>query len=178
MDLIAINSRRIGEQEVRTVNARDLHAFLEVRRDFTNWIKARIKQYGFTDGVDYAVFDSPVLANQSGRGGDRRSVEYVVTIDMAKELSMVERTQKGREVRRYFIECERVALAYPSITREVHGRMMAFERRDKLTHAMAQLGSRHMLERKEALRELREEKALLEEITQLRLALGGAEVAA
>lgn len=64
------------------------------------------------------------------------------------------------------------ALHTPSITREVHDRVMAFERKDKITFAMASLGARHMIERKEALRDLREEKALLEDITQLRLMLG------
>lgn len=59
--------------------------------EFTVWIKDRIEQYGFVDGRDY-VIGSPVSGNQSaGRGGDRRSVDYHLTIDMAKELSMVER---------------------------------------------------------------------------------------
>lgn len=65
------------------------------------------------------------------------------------------------------------ALVAPSISREIHDRVMAFERKDKVTFALAQLGSRQMLERKEALKDLREEKALLEDITQLRLLLGG-----
>lgn len=105
-ELIAIESRQIGEGEIRTVNARDLHSFLEAKKDFSNWIKDRIDKYGFTENQDY-VIGSPVLANQNGRGGDRRSIDYHLTIDMAKELSMVERNEKGKQARQYFLECER-----------------------------------------------------------------------
>lgn len=127
--LINIEQKQIGTTHVQTVDARELHAFLDVRRDFTNWIKQRIVKYGFVENQDYVcVYGlslSPNLANQSsienvlsadqdfdirsnqGRGGDRRSIAYHVSIDMAKELSMVERTPKGKEARLYFIECER-----------------------------------------------------------------------
>jgi anti-repressor protein len=57
--------------------------------------------YEFTEGVDYAAIDPPVLANQTGRGGDRRSIDYHLSLDMAKELSMVERTAKGKQARMY-----------------------------------------------------------------------------
>jgi phage anti-repressor protein len=121
--LINIEQKAIGTTHVQTVDARELHAFLEVRRDFTNWIKQRITKYGFIENQDFICIDglslSPNLANQSsienvcspdlaskGRGGHNR-MEYHLTIDMAKELSMVERTPKGKEARQYFIECER-----------------------------------------------------------------------
>lgn len=89
-------------------NARDLHAALGVGRDFTTWIKERIEQYGFVDGEDFKL-DSPKRGNQSGRGGDRRSRDYHLTLDMAKELAMVENNDRGREVRRYFIRVEQAA---------------------------------------------------------------------
>ncbi|MCR2831019.1 antA/AntB antirepressor family protein [Acidithiobacillus ferrooxidans] len=87
-------------------DARDLHAFLDVRWDFTTWIKRQIAKYGFVEGVDYEVFHNPVENPQGGRPTD----EYHVTIGMAKELAMVERTAKGKEARLYFIECERITL--------------------------------------------------------------------
>lgn len=119
--LIPVISGTIQDQPAQLVNARDLHAFLGVGRDFSNWIKGRISEYGFVENQDF------VLIRQNGRikekGGDRRSIEYHLTLDTAKELSMVERTEKGREARRYFIECERrlieatqaPALAPPSV---------------------------------------------------------------
>lgn len=54
-DLIKIQPQNIGGQAIETVNARDLHGFLESRQDFSNWIKNRIEQYGFVEGVDYLL---------------------------------------------------------------------------------------------------------------------------
>lgn len=101
-DLIPITRRELGGNAIPTCDARELHAFLEVGRDFTNWIKDRIEQYGFEDGRDF----SPILAKSSG---GRPSTEYAISLDMAKELAMVERNEKGRQARKYFIECERIA---------------------------------------------------------------------
>lgn len=108
--------RRFDGETIQTVNARELHETLGVGRDFSTWIKSRIEQYGFAENTDYVVFtdsgeksfDSPESVNQkSGRGGDRRSIYYHVSLDMAKELAMVENNDQGRAARRYFIECER-----------------------------------------------------------------------
>jgi len=104
-ELIAVRQQSIGQQEIKTVNARELHSFLEVKKDFSDWIKDRINKYGFTENQDYVC--SPVLGSE-GRGGQNR-IDYHLTLDMAKELSMVERNEKGKEARLYFLECERVA---------------------------------------------------------------------
>lgn len=105
-----------GEIEGRTqqlCDARDLHQFMQVGRDFSTWIKDRIEQYGFVEGEDFtpvSTFGSPNRGNQTGgRGGDRRSIDYHLTLDMAKELAMVENNDQGRQVRRYFIAMERQA---------------------------------------------------------------------
>lgn len=85
-----------------TVNARDLHAFLEVGTAFKDWIARRVEDYGFSDGKDFCSF----LSESSG---GRPAKEYALTLDMAKELAMVERNEKGKQARSYFIECERRA---------------------------------------------------------------------
>jgi len=103
--LIAIRSQAIGGQLVQAVNARNLHAFLEVGKDFSNWIKDRIEQYGFLENQDFTVFANP---GENYRGG-RPAKEYAITLDMAKELSMVERNSKGKQARQYFLDCERRA---------------------------------------------------------------------
>lgn len=95
----------IGGATIQTVNARDLHAFLKVGKDFSNWIKDRIEAYAFAENVDFVVFAE---TGENSRGG-RPAKEYAISIDMAKELSMVERNEQGKKARQYFIECERRA---------------------------------------------------------------------
>lgn len=80
---------------------------LGVGRDFSSWLKARLKKYGFIKDFDYFI-DSPNRGNQ--KGGDRRSKEYTLTTDVAKELCMVKNNNLGRKFRKYFIDCERVAM--------------------------------------------------------------------
>ena len=106
----------IGGIEIQTVNGRDLHAFLEVGKDFSTWIKDRIAQYGFADGADYAVYQD-LRSPKSGSTKSRTVTvtEYAISIDMAKELAMVERNDQGKRVRQYFIQCERRAKQAPAI---------------------------------------------------------------
>lgn len=93
----------IGKHPAQQIcDARDLHGTLEVRRDFTNWLKGRIDEYGFEEGEDF----SPVLAKTPPENGRPRT-DYHLTLDMAKELAMVENNDRGRQVRRYFIACEK-----------------------------------------------------------------------
>ena len=101
--LIPVVSQVIGGQSVQTVDARALHAFLEVGKDFSTWIKDRIEQYSFEQGKDFEVFTS---FGENPQGG-RPTKDYALTLDMAKELAMVERTPKGKQARQYFIECEK-----------------------------------------------------------------------
>jgi phage anti-repressor protein len=98
--LVPVVAATIGARSVQAVNARDLHAFLEVSTAFKDWIARRIEEYEFVEGGDFCSFlsESP---------GGRPSKDYLLTLDTAKELAMVERNAKGREVRQYFIECER-----------------------------------------------------------------------
>ena len=102
-ELIKIELRRLNGEEIQTVNARDLHAFLGSKQDFSTWIKSRIEQYGFIENQDFVVFHE-IMENPQG---GRPAKEYFITLDMAKELAMVERTEQGQKARRYFIECER-----------------------------------------------------------------------
>lgn len=105
MELIQIDKCLIANNPVQTVNARELHRFLEVKRDFPTWIKDRIDQYNFVENQDFVVFPE---IGENPKGG-RPAREYALTLDMAKELSMVERNEKGKQARQYFIDCERKA---------------------------------------------------------------------
>ena len=102
-ELIPLQLQTINGNAVETVSARELHAFLEVGRDFSNWVKGRISEYDFVENQDFVVF---AKIGENPNGG-RPSQEYYITLDMAKELSMVERNEKGKQARKYFIECEK-----------------------------------------------------------------------
>ncbi|RUQ65181.1 phage antirepressor Ant [Azospirillum doebereinerae] len=106
-DLIPMGTSDMGGQPVRTVNLRDLHTFLEVKSNFRDWVKNRIQDFGFLENQDF------VTAIEIYRGGERR--DYHGTLDMAKELAMVERNEKGKQARLYFIECERRAKEGPAL---------------------------------------------------------------
>ncbi len=87
----------------RAVNARELHAFLEVGKDFSSWIKKQIERCDLIEYQDYEVF------TQKGENlqGGRPTSEYALSIDAAKEISMMSQCEKGKQARRYFIECEK-----------------------------------------------------------------------
>jgi len=99
-NLIAVTESTIGEGSVHTVNARELHAFLEVKSRFNDWIRDRINKYEFVENQDFTTLTENLVS-----GGHR--IDYHVTLDMAKELSMVERNAKGKEARQYFIAVEK-----------------------------------------------------------------------
>ncbi|EQB8913786.1 antA/AntB antirepressor family protein, partial [Escherichia coli] len=103
--LIPVFNGTIDNETTLFCNARDLHAFLEVGKDFSTWIRIRISEYEFTENQDFILL--PKTGEQrKGRGGHNRK-DYHLTLDTAKELAMVERNEKGRQIRRYFIECEK-----------------------------------------------------------------------
>lgn len=99
---------RIAEQghQIPTIEARKLHEFLEVESRFNDWIANRIEQYGFQENQDFVSF-TEILVKPSG---GRPATSYHLTLDMAKELAMVERNEKGRQARKYFIACEKALL--------------------------------------------------------------------
>lgn len=88
------------------IEARNLHKWLGVDSRFHDWLRRRFTEYGFEEGTDYC---SSLSVRTDGKGGRRRR-DYLLTIDTAKELSMVERTEIGRATRRYFIQMEGAAL--------------------------------------------------------------------
>lgn len=104
--LIRVFSGQISGQHVNVVDARELRTFLGNNRQFSDWIKQRIEQYGFEENRDFVVASQSFEAK---RGGQNRK-DYYLTLDMAKELAMVGNNAKGREARRYFIKMERRAL--------------------------------------------------------------------
>lgn len=103
--LIPITQTADGRQ---AVSGRALHEFLEVSEKYTDWFK-RMEDYGFAEGQDYVpeTRNMPPAAN----GRSYTMTDHILTLDMAKELSMIQRTDRGRQARQYFIECEKQAKA-------------------------------------------------------------------
>lgn len=119
-ELIKITTNDKGKQ---LVSARELHEFLEIKTDFRKWFP-RMCEYGFEENIDYtrAFQKCPTL------GGIQTVADYAISIDMAKELSMIQRTEKGKQARLYFIECEKKLKAQiPQLTEEQKLALLVFE---------------------------------------------------
>ena len=87
--------------EQPTVSARDLHEGLEISTRFNDWFP-RMAEYGFLEGKDFYS----KMSKTSDKGG-RPSVDYEITVDMAKQICMIQRTDKGKQYREYFLELEK-----------------------------------------------------------------------
>lgn len=94
----------------QAVMGRDLHAFLEVATPYKDWFP-RMAEYGFTAGQDFS-------AKMCRSTGGRPRQDHILSLDMAKEISMIQRTDKGKQARQYFIECERRAQQPAELTPE------------------------------------------------------------
>jgi phage anti-repressor protein len=99
-EIIKLENHIIGEDVISSVSARDLHIYLGSKQDFSSWIKKRVTDYGFVENVDFIRLDKKMEANNATK------IEYYISLNMAKEISMVERNENGRLARKYFISCE------------------------------------------------------------------------
>jgi anti-repressor protein len=116
--LIPVTPLTVGTETIPTIDARTLHAFVESKRKFSDWIKERIELYDFTENADYVVHKFVTQYNQVDR------LDYALTLDMAKEITMVERNAKGKEARQYFLECERQAKAHAESPEQIMARAL------------------------------------------------------
>lgn len=96
---ISILRQDFQGMETNSVNSRELHKNLEIKTEYSHWIKRAVDKYKFTEGEDFAVVKNG--------DGNNAFIDYIVTLDMAKELCMVTNTDKGRETRKYFIKVEK-----------------------------------------------------------------------
>jgi anti-repressor protein len=88
------------------VSARDLHGFLEVKTAYKDWFP-RMCEYGFTEGEDFNPLKIERVQNEGERMVTRTVDDAVLTIDMAKELCMIQRNEKGKQARQYFLQIEK-----------------------------------------------------------------------
>ena len=99
-NIIKVTKNEIGNAELNSVNAKEIHDYLQVKTRFDMWIGRAISKYDFKENIDFCT----ILGESSG---GRKATEYIVTMDMAKELAMLENNPKGKETRKYFIACEK-----------------------------------------------------------------------
>ena len=85
------------------ISGRDLHEFLEVGTQYTKWFE-RMSEYGFSENIDYEAISQKRLTAQ---GNSTEYIDHALKIDMAKEISMIQRNEKGKQARQYFITVER-----------------------------------------------------------------------
>ena len=96
-DLVPVYETDKGE---KVVNGRELYRVLQSRQDFSTWVKIRLKECDAVRGVDYDRLHEKMEANNA------TMIEYIIKLATAKEMAMLERNKKGKEVRRYFISVE------------------------------------------------------------------------
>lgn len=94
------------EAEQPTVSARDLHEALEINTRFNDWF-SRMAEYGFENGVDFNLLKNEKVRLEGNREVKRDIMDYQISIDMAKQICMIQRSEKGKQYRQYFIDLEK-----------------------------------------------------------------------
>ena len=110
-EIIKISTTEINGEEVNSVDARTLHSTLQLKSDFSTWIKKELSI--FTENIDYIRFHKKMEANNA------TLIEYILTLDTAKHVSMMQKNIKGKEVRNYFIEMEKEYLSQQKQTKQL-----------------------------------------------------------
>jgi anti-repressor protein len=105
MELIKVATNAEGKQ---VVSARDLHIALEVQKHFSQWIEPKLER--FTNGIDFLTLELEST-------GGRPSTDYLITLDCAKLISMLQNNEVGDKVRKYFLECEKIAMQPKQLSR-------------------------------------------------------------
>ena len=133
---------KITEQNgKRAVSARELHKFLEVQTPFTMWID-RMFEYGFAENIDFEATN--FFVNHPNSIGGTTVKDYALTLDCAKEIAMLQRSEKGKTARQYFIECEKQLRAKEQAHQQIpqsfsEALRLAAEQAEKIEAQQAQL---------------------------------------
>lgn len=95
----------INEKDEQVVSGRELHEFLEVKTLYKDWIKRKIEKYGFIENIDFATISQNRLTAQ---GNETTYKEHILKLSMAKEVAMLQRNEKGKQARLYFIKWRKI----------------------------------------------------------------------
>lgn len=106
-ELIKVSVTKDGQQ---VVSGRELHEFLEIKTPYTQWFD-RMKDYGFVENQDFVLVSQKCDTQRvSGQKGMAIFVDHAISLNMAKEISMIQKSDLGKQARQYFIECEKQLL--------------------------------------------------------------------
>ncbi|API85848.1 antA/AntB antirepressor family protein [Francisella uliginis] len=128
---ITISKHLIGNESINSIDARKLHQELEIKKDYSNWIKDQIKRARLVKDRDYLVY---AQKGENLKGG-RPTNEYILTLDSAKHICMISSTDKGFEIRDYFIECEKKLAHQNKSISKIQALQMALDAEIKLEEA-------------------------------------------
>ena len=151
-ELIPINKADFNGAEINSVNARELHAVLESKRQFADWIKTRLEEVDAVENTDYIIVSQKNETMTEFGKKASISTEYILSTDIAKEIAMLERNKVGKKVRRYFIEFEEahkqnfipqdLPTALRAYANEVEQKQLALKQRDYALATKAWIGSK------------------------------------
>lgn len=99
-EIITIN---LNDNQEPVVSGRQLHEALGVKTRYDNWFN-RMTEYGFAENQDYLVTS---IFGHNSNGGRQNKVDHIIKLDMAKEIAMIQRSERGKQVRQYFIQVEK-----------------------------------------------------------------------
>ena len=111
-DLIKITQTQIGAENVNSVNAKSIYNYLEIKTAYTTWIQRAIEKYDFNEGEDFV---SDLKESNYGRP----SKTFIVSMDMAKELCLVENNPRGKETRKHFIKAEKQSQKVLTVSEQI-----------------------------------------------------------
>ena len=159
-----------GIQGMQVVSARELHEFLQVQTDFTDWCK-RMFEYGFTENQDFNLLNFEEVRKEGKRNVKRIVTDYALTLDTAKEIAMLQRSERGKQARQYFIECEKKlkASALPPPAPQPRELVMA---------NAVMLAQQIISDQKEEIAQLRQQAQYAEEVLQAKNCRTVTEIAA
>lgn len=139
LELIKVTT---NEQGQKLVSGRELHEVLEIGTKYQDWIN-RMIEFGFQEDVDFTVITQPTQKREGSRIVTRNLENHILTLEMAKHIAMVQRTEIGMKVRNYFIECEKVAQnPYANLSPELQSIIMLDQKQQMLEQNQTKLNQR------------------------------------
>jgi phage anti-repressor protein len=127
-ELLPIEENQIGGKTVRTVSAKNLYRALDVKKGFSGWINYQLERGLFDKSVDFEVLSKK---GENPKGG-RPTVDYILTLNTAKEIAMMTGTKKGKEIRNYFIQVEETFLQIVSLKTKAEAETTLFQNLNNL----------------------------------------------